>query len=60
MNDPNPGWTLNRALDRLAQGYSVEHVSRLSGYAVPFLHAQLRWTDHGPVPSIIGVVSAGA
>ncbi len=51
MNNPKPGWTLHRALDRLAQGYSVDHVSRLSGYAVPFLHAQLRWADHGRVPS---------
>jgi len=42
MNDPKPGWTVQRAVGRLAQGYPVEHVSQLSGYAVPFLRAQLR------------------
>lgn len=42
MNDLKPGWTVERALGRLAQGYSVEHVSRLSGYAARFLRAQLR------------------
>jgi len=42
MNDPRPGWTADRALGQLAQGYSVEHVSRLSGYAVPFLRSRLR------------------
>lgn len=42
MNEPKPGWTVERAVGRLAQGYSIEHVSRLSGYAVPFLRAQFR------------------
>ena len=45
MNDPQPGWTLDRALGRLAQGYAVEQVSRLSGYAVPFLRSQLHRAD---------------
>ncbi len=54
MNDPKPGWTVERAMGRLAQGYPVEHVSLLSGYAVPFLRAQLRWVEQarGPAPSI--------
>jgi hypothetical protein len=53
MNEHKPGWTVERAVGRLAQGYSVEHVSRLSGYAAPFLRAQLR-VDHalGPSPSM--------
>ena len=46
MNEHKPGWTVERAVGRLAQGYSVEHVSRLSGYAVPFLRAQLRVDTH--------------
>lgn len=40
LNDPKPGWTLERALDMLEQGYRVERVSALSGYIVPFLKAQ--------------------
>ena len=44
VNDPKPGWTVERALDQLARGYSIEHVSSLSGYVPPFLHAQLRRT----------------
>ena len=44
VNDPRPGWTVERALDQLARGYSIEHVSSLSGYVPPFLHAQLRRT----------------
>ena len=51
MNDPKPGWTVELAVGRLAQGYSVEHVSRLSGYAVTFLRARLRRIDHPRVPS---------
>ena len=46
MNDPKPGWTVDRAVGRLAQGYTVEQVSRLSGYAVPFLRAQAPGIDH--------------
>ena len=42
LNAPQPGWTLQHALDRLAQGYSVSHVAELSGYAEPFLQAHLR------------------
>ena len=53
MNDPKPGWTVQRAVGRLAQGYPVEHVSQLSGYAVPFLRAQLRWVEQARVPSSI-------
>ncbi len=42
MNDPRPGWNLQRALDLLGDGYTAERVSRLSGFAVPYLEAQLR------------------
>ena len=48
MNDPQPGWTLDRALGRLAQGYAVEQVSRLSGYAVPFLRSRLHRSRPAP------------
>lgn len=41
MSAPRPGWTVQRALDRLAQGYSLDRVARLSGYDEPFLLAQL-------------------
>jgi hypothetical protein len=42
INAPQPGWTLQRALDRLTQGYSVSHVAEQSGYAEPFLRAHLQ------------------
>lgn len=41
MNAPRPGWTVDRAVGQIAQGYTVEQVSRLSGYAVAFLRARL-------------------
>ena len=42
MNSPLPGWTLDQALDLLDQGYRVERVAELSGYASAFLAAQRR------------------
>ena len=39
IDGPRPGWTLERALDRLAQGYSMGHVARLSGFGEAFLRA---------------------
>ena len=57
MNDPQPGWTLDRALGRLAQGYAVEQVSRLSGYAVPFLRSRLH--RPGPAPSHLPISNLG-
>lgn len=40
MNDPRPGWTLEQALDLLEQGYAVDRVAQLSGYARAYLAAQ--------------------
>ncbi len=49
MNQPKPGWDLEQALSLLEQGYDVEHVARQSGFAAPFLAAQLRKrSDHRP------------
>ncbi|MDP9397840.1 MAG: hypothetical protein M3P96_08500 [Actinomycetota bacterium] len=42
MNDPRPGWTLEQALDLLQQGYAVDRVAQLSGYAPAYLAAQVR------------------
>lgn len=42
MNQPKPGWGLAQALALLDQGYEVDHAARLSGFAAPFLAAQLR------------------
>ncbi len=39
MNHPKPGWTLDAALDLLSQGYSAQHVERVSGYAARHLLA---------------------
>jgi hypothetical protein len=50
MNEPKPGWDLNQALRMLHDGYGAEHVSRLSGYAVPFLEAQVRLAKTGRRP----------
>ena len=40
MNTPLPGWTLEQALDLMDQGYRVERVAELSGYARAYLAAQ--------------------
>jgi hypothetical protein len=42
--DPGTGWTLDEARDLLAQGYSPEHVSKVTGYPERMLSA-------GPVRS---------
>ncbi len=51
MNQPKLGWDLTQALRMLHEGYGVEHVSRRSGYAVPFLKAQLRLVERGRKPA---------
>lgn len=50
MNQPKPGWDVDQALTMLAEGYGTEHVARLSGYAAPFLDAQLRLVKAGRNP----------
>lgn len=50
MNEPKPGWDLAQALRMLNEGYGPDHVSRLSGYAVPFLETQLRLVESGRKP----------
>jgi len=54
MNDPKPGWTLEAALDLIAQGYSAEHAERVSGYAARHLiavtRAAARTAEHKDVP----------
>ena len=54
MNNPKPGWTLEAALDLIAQGYSAEHAERVSGYAARHLiavtRAAARSAAHDGVP----------
>lgn len=37
--DPGRGYSLEEARDMLAQGYSSEHVSRVTGFSEPLLTA---------------------
>ncbi len=41
MSNPRPGWSLPDAVRLAAQGYSLEHVERITGYAVAHVKAQL-------------------
>lgn len=38
--DPGTGWTLGEARELLAQGYSAEHVSKVTGYPARMIQAQ--------------------
>jgi hypothetical protein len=42
MSDPRDGWTLEQALDLVAQGYTLAHVEELTGWHAKQLEAQLR------------------
>lgn len=41
MNAPKPGWTEERAIDMVRQGYSPDRIAELSGFAAAYLRAQL-------------------
>jgi hypothetical protein len=45
LNKPNDGWTLEKALDLLGQGYQIPHVSHVSGFNAAFLEANSRHKD---------------
>jgi len=42
MSAPKPGWTLEAAVQLLDDGYSAEHVERMTGFAAAHVSAQLR------------------
>lgn len=42
MSSPRDGWTLEQALDLVAQGYTPAHVENLTGWHAKQLEAQLR------------------
>jgi hypothetical protein len=41
MSSPRPGWTLAAAVRLVREGYRLEQVERLTGYAVAHVRAQL-------------------
>lgn len=41
MNSPKPGWSEERAVDMVRQGYSPDRIAELSGFAAAYLRAQL-------------------
>jgi len=41
MSDPRPGWTLPDAVRLAEQGYSLERVERLTGFAAAHVRGQL-------------------
>ncbi len=41
MSSPRPGWSLPDAVRLAEQGYSLEHVERLTGFAAAHVKAQL-------------------
>jgi hypothetical protein len=42
MTPSKPGWSLEEAVDLVRQGYTVERVSQVSGWAPGLLAAQVR------------------
>ena len=46
MSSPRDGWTLEQALDLVAQGYTPAHVEKLTGWHAKQLEAQLRRRRH--------------
>lgn len=42
MNQPKPGWSEERAVGLVRQGYSPDRIAELSGFAAAFLRAQLQ------------------
>ncbi len=42
ISQPRNGWTLEQALELVAQGYTPAHVERLTGWHAKQLEAQLR------------------
>ena len=42
MSDPKPGWTLDAALDLLAQGYSVASTAERTGFHPAHLRGAAR------------------
>jgi hypothetical protein len=41
MSSPRPGWSLPDAVRLAEQGYTLEHVERLTGFAAAHVKAQL-------------------
>ncbi len=41
MSSPRPGWSLPDAVRLAEQGYNLEHVERLTGFAAAHVKAQL-------------------
>lgn len=42
MSDPKPGWTLDEALDLLAQGYPLASTAERSGFHLAHLRGAAR------------------
>jgi hypothetical protein len=40
--DPGTGWTLGEARELLTQGYSAQHVAKVTGYPVAMISAGVR------------------
>ena len=45
LSDPRPGWTLGAAIELVSQGYTLEQIERLTGWAATVLAAQLQLRD---------------
>jgi len=41
MTPSRPGWSLEEAVDLVRQGYTVEHASRVSGWAPGLIAARV-------------------
>jgi hypothetical protein len=46
MTPAKPGWSLEEAVDLVRQGYTVEHASRVSGWAPGLIEAQVGKLPH--------------
>jgi hypothetical protein len=46
MTPSRPGWSLKEAVDLVRQGYTVEHASRVSGWAPGLIEAQVGKLPH--------------
>jgi hypothetical protein len=49
MTPSRPGWSLEEAVDLVWQGYTVEHASRVSGWAPRLIEARI-----GKLPQATG------
>jgi len=46
MTPSRPGWSLEEAVDLVRQGYTVQHASRVSGWASGLIEAQIGKLPH--------------